>query len=227
MRICVITLFPELVTAHSRTALLGRAVERGIVDVVPVDLRVFGRGAYHQVDDEIFGGGPGMVLRADVVAAAVDTTPTSARRLVLAPWGRRLDHTLLAELAAEEEITLLCGRYEGIDQRVLDARRFEAVSIGDYVIAGGEVAALVVIEGVTRLLPGVMGNAESATVESHVAGLLEAPCYTRPAVWEGHAVPEVLRSGDHARIEAWRREESLRRTARHRPDLLGTDADRE
>jgi tRNA (guanine37-N1)-methyltransferase len=235
MRIHVITLFPDLIRVHSQTAVLGRAAERGLVDVVVVDIREFGVGGYRQVDDEVFGGGPGMVLRPDVVAAAVDATPDSARRIVMAPWGRRLDQPMLRSLAAEAELTLLCGRYEGIDQRVLDARGFEPVSIGDYVLSGGEVPAMAVIEGVTRLLPGVLGNVESTRSESFAsmptsdgagnAGLLEAPCYTRPAEWEGHPVPEVLRSGNHAEIEHWRREESVRRTARYRPDLLDSHTD--
>lgn len=231
MRFHVLTLFPELIVLHSRTALLGRAVERGLVEVSAVDIREFGLGRHRQVDDEIFGGGPGMVMRPDVVARAVDTsTPTSARRLVMAPWGVRLDQPMLHSLAGESDVTVLCGRYEGIDQRVLDARGFEPVSIGDYVVSGGEVAAMVLIEGVARLVPGVLGNEQSVATESFAigattpgaegAGPLEAPCYTRPAEWEGHVVPDVLRGGNHSAIEAWRKRESRRRTAQYRPDLL-------
>lgn len=231
MRFHVLTLFPELIRLHGRTALLGRAVERGLVEVCAVDIREFGLGRHRQVDDEIFGGGPGMVMRPDVVAQAVDSaTPISACRLVMAPWGRRLDQPMLHSLAGEKDVTILCGRYEGIDQRVLDARGFEPVSIGDYVVSGGEVPAMVLIEGVTRLVPGVLGNEQSVVTESFATGAaapqdvstgpLEAPCYTRPAVWEGHAVPDVLRGGNHSAIEAWRKRESRRRTAQYRPDLL-------
>lgn len=219
MRIYVLSIFADLIRAHCGVSLLGKAIKRGIVDVRPVDIREFGLGRYRQVDDAVFGGGPGMVLRPDVASAAIDTTPADARRLLLAPWGRPLDQPFLRELAGEPVLTLLCGRYEGVDDRIVAARDFEPVSIGDYVLAGGELPALVVIEGVTRLLPGVAGNEASIEVESFEDGLLEPPCYTRPAQWEGLEVPKVLRSGDHAAIVRWRQATALQRTARWRPDL--------
>jgi tRNA (guanine37-N1)-methyltransferase len=222
LQIKLLTIFPDLVRPFFVTSLLGRATSSGLVDLEAVDLREFGHGRHRQVDDAVFGGGPGMVFKADVVAAAVDATAGDPewRRLYMSPSGRRLDQELLHDLARQRRLCILCGRYEGVDERVLQARAFEAVSIGDYVVAGGEVAALVVVEGVCRLLPGVMGNAASAVTESFEDGLLEAPCYTRPAVWEGRAVPEVLLSGDHRAVAAWRRTEALRRTAQRRPDLL-------
>lgn len=221
IRFDVFTLFPDLSRAHAATSLLGRAVAEGLVAVEVHDMRDHGIGRHRQVDDTVFGGGPGMVLRPDVVAAALDAaTPPQGRRLVLSPAGRRLDQQFLHELSTEDNVTLLCGRYEGIDQRVLDEYGFEAVSIGDYVVAGGEVAAMVVVEGVTRLVPGVMGSAASAWAESFEDGLLEPPVYTRPAQWRGRSVPGVLTSGDHAAVAAWRRAESVRLTVAARPDLV-------
>jgi len=222
MRIDVFTLFPALVEAHAAESLLGRAVRDGLVELRVHDLRDHGIGRHRQVDDTVFGGGPGMVLRPDVVAASVQAAGAAAdaRRLVMSPAGRRLDQGLLHELAGAPSLALLCGRYEGIDERVIDAYGFEAVSIGDYVVAGGEVAAAVVVEGVARLLPGVMGNIESSRTESFEDGLLEPPTYTRPARWQDRTVPEVLLSGNHAAIAIWRRSESIRRTAARRPDLL-------
>ena len=224
MRIDVLTIFPELITPHLSGSLLGRAVGAGVVDVVVTDVRDFGRGRHRQVDDTVFGGGPGMVLRADVVADAVESLAAGAhgpgRRIVLMPAGRPLTQALLRELAGEAHLVLLCGRYEGVDERALEECGFEAVSIGDYVIAGGELAALVVVEGVTRLLPGVMGNAESAAEESFEGGLLEAPAYTRPASWRGRDVPPVLLGGNHGAIAAWRRSAAVARTRERRPEVL-------
>lgn len=221
IRFDVFTIFPELVRTHAGTSLLGRAVAEGLVAVEVHDLRDHGIGRHRQVDDTVYGGGPGMVLRPDVVAAALDAaTPPPGRRVVLSPAGRRLDQQVMHELSTEEGVTLLCGRYEGIDQRVLDAYGFEAISIGDYVVAGGEVAAMVVVEGVARLVPGVMGSAASGWVESFEDGLLEPPVYTRPAQWRGRAVPPVLTSGDHAAVASWRRAEAVRLTAASRPDLV-------
>lgn len=221
IRFDVFTIFPDLVRAHASTSLLGRASSAGLVAVEVHDLREHGIGRHRQVDDTVYGGGPGMVLRPDVVAAALDAAgPPPGRRVVLAPAGRRLDQQVLHELSAEEAVTLVCGRYEGIDQRVLDEYGFEAVSIGDYVVAGGEVAAMVVVEGVARLVPGVMGTPASAWIESFEDGLLEPPVYTRPAQWRGRSVPAVLTSGDHAAVAAWRRAEAVRVTASSRPDLV-------
>jgi tRNA (guanine37-N1)-methyltransferase len=193
------------------------------------------------VDDSPYGGGPGMVMRPEPWGEALDELlpvrpeeeqpPRRARVIVPTPAGELFTQALAHELAAEEHLVLVCGRYEGIDQRVLDEAapraRVSEISIGDYVLFGGEVAALVMLEAVVRLLPGVLGNADSLAEESHAGGLLEAPVYTKPASWRGREVPEVLRSGDHGRIARWRREESLRRTAERRPDLLAAlDPDR-
>ncbi|MBX7161185.1 MAG: tRNA (guanosine(37)-N1)-methyltransferase TrmD [Acidimicrobiia bacterium] len=221
IRFDVFTLFPDLVRTHAGTSLLGRAVDEGIVTVEVHDMRDHGLGRHRQVDDTVFGGGPGMVLRPDVVAASIDAAALPpGRRLVLSASGRRLDQALLQELSAEPAVALVCGRYEGVDQRVIDAYELEAVSIGDYVVAGGEVAAMVVVEGVARLVPGVMGSAASAHDESFADGLLEAPTYTRPQDWRGRSVPAVLTSGDHGAVAAWRRREALRLTARVRPGLI-------
>lgn len=221
IRFDVFTIFPDLVRTHAATSLLGRAVAAGLVAVEVHDVRDHGVGRHRQVDDTVFGGGPGMVLRPDVVAASIDAADLPpGRRIVLAASGRRLDQQLLHDLSAEPAVALVCGRYEGVDQRVVDAYGLEAVSIGDYVIAGGEVAAMVLVEGVARLVPGVMGSAASAWVESFEGGLLEAPVYTRPQEWRGRPVPPVLASGDHAAVAAWRRREAVRLTARLRPDLV-------
>lgn len=221
IRFDVFTIFPALVRTHAAMSLVGRAVAAGLVAVDVHDIRDHGIGRHRQVDDTVFGGGPGMVLRPDVVAAAIDAAALPpGRRIVMSAAGRRLDQQLLHDLSIEPALALLCGRYEGVDQRVVDAYGFEAVSIGDYVLAGGEVAAMAVVEGVARLVPGVMGRASSAWVESHEDGLLEAPVYTRPADWRERAVPPVLTSGDHAAVAAWRRRESVRLTAAIRPDLV-------
>lgn len=198
------------------------------------DLRAFTHDVHRTVDDSPFGGGAGMLMTPQPWGEALDHVRTSGRQvlgpqvephlLVMSPAGRRFDQAMAAQLAAEPWLVLACGRYEGIDERVLDdaatRHRVTPVSIGDYVLAGGEAAALVVVEAVGRLLPGVLGNAASVVEESHAAGLLEAPAYTRPATWRGLGVPDVLTSGDHGRVARWRREQSLRRTAERRPDLL-------
>jgi len=225
VRFDVISLFPDLVEIHASTGILGRAREAGLLQVRAIDLREHALGRYRQVDDEVFGGGPGMVLKPDVVARAVSWAEKEesgiCRRICFSPAGHPLTQEMLRELARDADaLMLLCGRYEGIDQRVVEACAFEEVSLGDYVVSGGEIGAMALIEGVSRLLPGVMGNQDSAEEESFTVPLLEAPCYTRPAVWEGHSVPPVLLSGNHAAIARWRREESLRRTAANRPDLL-------
>lgn len=222
MDIAVFTIFPSIIEGHAAESILGRAIERGRVRLEVVDIRDSACDRHRSVDDTVFGGGPGMVLRPDVVAAALDSHGAPGRRLFMSPAGRPLSQAFARELAGEDRLALLCGRYEGVDQRVLDSYEFEPVSIGDYVVAGGELAALVVVEAVTRLLPGVMGNVDSASSESFEDGLLEPPCYTRPAVWRGAAVPEVLLSGNHAAIAAWRRRAAIRRTAATRPDLLGS-----
>ncbi len=227
MRVDIVTIFPEYLTPLE-ISLIGRAQTTGQLEIARHDLRDWTDDVHRSVDDAPFGGGPGMVMRPQPWGAALDAllpvAPASARVVVPTPAGEPFTQAMAYELAVEEHLVFACGRYEGIDQRVLDEAagraRVSEVSIGDYVLFGGEVAVLVILEAVARLLPGVLGNAESLMQESHVDGLLEAPVYTRPARWRGREVPEVLRSGDHQRIARWRRDESLRRTARRRPDLL-------
>ena len=219
-RIDVLTIFPDLVTGFAGHSLLGRAVERGTVDLRVHDLRDATTDAHRTVDDAPFGGGAGMVLRPEPVFDTVEREQPPRPILLLGPGGRRFDQAIARELATGDGFSLLCGRYEGVDARVRDHLVDGELSIGDYVLAGGEVAALVVIEAVTRLLPGVMGNATSATEESFADGLLEYPQYTRPAEYRGWEVPDVLRSGDHGRVERWRRAQAIAHTGRVRPDLI-------
>ena len=224
MRVDVITIFPEYL-APLDLSLLGKARSAGILDVAVHDLRQWTYDVHRTVDDTPYGGGPGMVMRPEPWGEALDALlPDGGLLVVPSPAGVRFTQAWAAELAAEEHLVFACGRYEGIDERVLEyaatrARVLE-VSLGDYVLFGGEVAVLVILEAVGRLLPGVVGNADSLLEESHAAGLLEAPVYTKPPVFRGLAVPEVLRSGDHGRIARWRRDQSLLRTARRRPDLI-------
>jgi tRNA (guanine37-N1)-methyltransferase len=226
MRIDAITIFPNYLEPL-REALLGRAVERGRLELEVHDLRDWTHDVHRSVDDAPYGGGPGMVMRADVWGEALDDVlamAEPARLVVPSPAGVPFTQETARRLAGDRRLVFACGRYEGIDHRVIDdaARRMpvEEVSIGDYVLAGGEVAVLVVVEAVARLLPGVLGNPESAGQDSFSAGLLEEPAYTRPESWRGLAAPDVLRSGDHAAIRRWRRERALERTFRRRPDLL-------
>ena len=222
MRIDVITIFPGIFESPLRESLLGRAIEAGLLDVRVHDLRDSTTDKHRQVDDESYGGGPGMVLKPEPVFAAVESLGAGERRtLLLSPAGRRLDQDLVRELAAEPWLVLICGRYEGVDERVAEGLPAEEVSIGDYVVAGGEVPALVVLEAVTRLVPGVIGREESHEQDSFGdAGVLDHPHYTRPAEFRGMRVPETLLSGNHAEIERWRREAALEKTRRNRPDLL-------
>jgi tRNA (guanine37-N1)-methyltransferase len=222
----VVTIFPEYL-APAREALLGRAIERGLITFTVHDLREWTHDVHRAVDDAPYGGGPGMVMRPQVWGEALDAVLAGApspRLVVPSPAGRPFTQLVAAELAAEPRLAFACGRYEGIDQRVLDdaAQRVvvDEISIGDYVLVGGEVAVLVLVEAIARLLPGVLGNPASAQQDSFSDGLLEGPCYTRPEVWRGHAVPAVLRSGNHAAIARWRRDRALERTATRRPDLL-------
>lgn len=227
MRLDVVTIFPEYLEPL-RAALLGRAIERGLITVDVHDLRDWTHDVHRAVDDSPYGGGPGMVMKPQVWGDALDAVCGPETRLVVpTPAGRPFTQELARRYAAEQHLVFACGRYEGIDQRVVDdaARRMpvDEVSIGDYVLVGGEAAVLVMVEAVVRLLPGVLGNPTSAEQDSFsgsTAGLLEGPSYTRPEVWRELAVPEVLRSGNHALIERWRRDEALRRTAALRPDLL-------
>ena len=225
MRIDVITIFPDLVSGPLSQSLLGKAIEAGVIDVHVHDLREWTDDTHHSVDDAPFGGGPGMVMRADVWFRAVESLdPDRGRSILLSPAGRRLDQALVRELATEPHLTLLCGRYEGVDERVAEGLPAEEVSIGDYVLSGGELPALVLIEAVTRLVPGVIGREESHEHDSFSEpGLLEHPQYTRPREFRGMAVPEVLLGGNHAEIERWRREAAERKTSSNRPDLAAAE----
>lgn len=223
MRIDVLTLFPDWFAGPLDVSLLGRAREAGTLAVDVHDLRDWTTDRHRTADDEPYGGGAGMILKPEPFFAAVESLYGAVgdrpRTVVLTPRGRLLDQTLVAELAGEPALLLLCGRYEGIDERVHLGLAHDEVSIGDYVLAGGEAAAAVVIEAVTRLLPGVVGNDASVVDESHTSGLLEYPQYTRPATVRGLDVPEILRSGDHGRVADWRRAQAIERTRRVRPDL--------
>ncbi|MBW8269763.1 tRNA (guanosine(37)-N1)-methyltransferase TrmD [Caldovatus aquaticus] len=219
----VLTLFPEMFPGPLGFSLAGRALREGRWRLEAIDIRAFATDRHRSVDDAPFGGGAGMVLRPDVVDAAVAAALAGgdpARPLIyLTPRGALLDQAMVRELAAGPGCILLCGRYEGVDQRVIEARGMREVSIGDYVLSGGEPAALALLDACVRLLPGVMGEAASAEEESHAAGLLEYPHYTRPAEWQGRRVPEVLLSGHHAEVARWRRAEAERITRERRPDL--------
>lgn len=224
MRVDILTIFPGIFEGPLRESLLGKGIASGVVDVRVHNLRDFTTDRHRQVDDVPFGGGPGMVMKPEPVFAAVESLgPGGKRLLLLSPAGRRLDQAFARELAAEPWLVLICGRYEGVDERVVEGLSAEEVSIGDYVLAGGEVPALVVLEAVARLIPGIVGREESLHRESFQDGLLEYPQYTRPQEFRGMTVPEVLLSGDHARIEEWRRQAALEKTKRVRPDLLPQD----
>ena len=219
----IITLFPEIFTSFLQASLLGKAIASGLIVVERTNPRDFAPGRHRQVDDSPYGGGPGMVLRPDPVAAAIDDVENRrgrAHRLLLAPSGRLFDQKCAADLAARGRIMLICGRYEGVDERIAQLYADESVSIGDYVLAGGEVAAATIIEATARLVPGVLGCGESVVEESFSAGRLEFPQWTRPPRFRGLGVPEVLLSGNHAEVARWRRREALRRTLSSRPDLL-------
>ena len=220
MRVDVFTIFPELVDAYCDASILGRARRDGIIDVRVHDLRLAARDPHRSVDDAPFGGGAGMVLAPEPVFAAVEEVRPPRPLLLLSPGGRKFDQHVAREMAQIGAFSLLCGRYEGVDQRIADHLVDGEVSIGDYVLAGGELGALVIVEAVARLVPGVLGNDESCADESFTAGLLEYPQYTRPASFRGWDVPDVLRSGDHGNVARWRLIESLRRTIERRPDLL-------
>jgi tRNA (guanine37-N1)-methyltransferase len=220
MRIDVFTIFPDMVRDFAERSLLGRAGRSGVLDVRVHDLRSAATDPHRSVDDTPFGGGAGMVLMAEPLFGAVEAVDPPRPLLLLSPGGRRLDQAYARELAGLDGFSLLCGRYEGVDERVRTHLVDGELSIGDVVLAGGEVAAMVVLEAVGRLVPGVMGNEASADDESFSDGLLEHPQYTRPAEFRGWEVPEVLRSGDHRRIARWRRAMALRRTLDQRPDLI-------
>ena len=220
MHIDVITLFPELFTPHLSTSLLGKAIAAGKLTVDIRDLRPYGLGRHMSVDDEPYGGGAGMVMRPEPIFAAVEEVAREGSRIILlSPRGTRLDHGHVDRLSGEDHLVLICGRYEGVDERVSLHLAHEEVSIGDYVLAGGELPALVLIEALSRFVPGVLGNRESLASESHADGTLEYPQYTRPPEFRGHRVPDVLLSGDHGAIAGWRKDQSERITRERRPDL--------
>ena len=218
-RFDVVTIFPELFDAPLRTSLLGKAVESGLIEVGVHDLRARGLGKHRNVDDEPYGGGPGMVMRPEPIFETVEPLQRPRSHVVLmSPRGTTLNHAVVERLASLEHIVLICGRFEGVDERVAEHLADEEVSIGDYVLAGGELAALVVIETVSRMVPGVLGNEASLEAESHRSGTLEYPQYTRPATYRGYKVPDVLLSGNHARIARWRAEHSEDVAASRRPE---------
>ena len=223
MKITILTIFPEMFESVLNSSILGRAREQGLIEVECVDIRPFSDRKHKNTDDYPFGGGAGMVMLAQPIMdamASVTGENFSGRRIYMGPRGTTLTTAKARELAKEEHLVLLCGHYEGVDQRALDACIDEEISIGDYILTGGELAAMVLTDCVSRFIPGVLGSGESAEEESFSDGLLEYPQYTRPRELNGMEVPEVLLSGDHAKIKAWRRQESLRATRRFRPDLL-------
>lgn len=218
----VLTLYPEMFPGHLGYSLAGKALERGQWSLDAVQIREFAADRHRSVDDTPAGGGAGMVLKPDVLAAAIDhvSDGDTRPRLLMSPRGKPLSQNRVRELAAGEGAIIVCGRFEGVDQRVIEARGLEEVSIGDYILSGGEPAALTLLDAVVRILPGVMGNDLSGVHESFEGGLLEHPHYTRPQVWEGRDIPAVLTSGNHAVIDRWRHEQALKLTQERRPDLL-------
>lgn len=228
MRFDVVTIFPDMFPGPLGVGILGRALERGLCSLVCHDLRRWAQPPHYQVDDEPYGGGAGMVFKPEPLFAAVEAVTADVRSsggsagsvVLLSPQGRRLDHALVRELGRYAQLTLICGRYEGVDERFRAACVDLEVSIGDYVLTGGELPAMVLIDAVTRFIPEALGHPHSAQQDSFVAGLLDHPHYTRPAVYRGEEVPAVLRSGNHGEIAAWRRREAIRTTALKRPDLL-------
>ncbi|MFV2071535.1 MAG: tRNA (guanosine(37)-N1)-methyltransferase TrmD [Thermoanaerobaculales bacterium] len=223
MHFDILTIFPELFETFRATGVLGKAVDRGVVGLDVHDLRDWADNRWRQLDDEPYGGGAGMVLQAPPVLAALrelrERGPTP-RCIVLGPRGRVLDQTLAEELTAEKRLLLLCGRYEGFDERVFEVLELEEISLGDFILGGGEVAAMAVVEVVARLVPGVVGDPNSVAEDSFAGGLLDFPCYTRPADVEGRKVPEVLRSGHHEAIRRWRLERAVQATVTRRPDMV-------
>jgi tRNA (guanine37-N1)-methyltransferase len=219
-RATVLTIFPELFPGPLGASLAGRAVEKGLWSLEAIDIRDFAADVHRSVDDTPAGGGPGMIMKADVLARAIDAAAADGRpRLLMSPRGEPLTQAQVCDLANGAGIVAVCGRFEGVDERVIAGRGLKEVSIGDYILSGGEIAAMALIEACVRLIPGVMGKAASAAEESFAIGLVEYPQFTRPQVWEDRAIPPVLLSGDHARVEAWRRAEAERMTQERRPDL--------
>jgi tRNA (guanine37-N1)-methyltransferase len=218
-RATVLTIFPELFPGPLGASLAGRAAEKGLWSLEAIDIRGFAADVHRSVDDTPAGGGPGMIMKADVLARAIDAVADERPRLLMSPRGERLTQAQVGDLAKGGGIVAVCGRFEGVDERVIVGRGLKEVSIGDYILSGGEIAAMALIDACVRLIPGVMGKAASAAEESFAIGLVEYPQFTRPQVWEDRAIPPVLLSGDHARVEAWRRAEAERMTQERRPDL--------
>lgn len=231
MRIDILTIFPEIIEGPLKASLLGKAIEQGMLEVCVTDIRDFATDRHHTVDDAPYGGGAGMVMKCEPLFAAVESLRdrnSLHRVILLSPRGRRLDQVLVRDLAAEPDLVLVCGRYEGVDERVPEGLNAEEISIGDYVLSGGELPALVLVEALSRMVPGIIGKWESVETDSFFEGILGPPQYTRPPEFRGMNVPEVLLSGNHAAIRRWKRKESLRVTRSRRPDLLAacTNEDR-
>jgi tRNA (guanine37-N1)-methyltransferase len=218
-RATVLTIFPEMFPGPLGVSLAGKALEKGVWALDAIDIRDHAADKHRTVDDTPAGGGPGMVMKADVLARAIDAAGEGRLRLLMSPRGAPLTQGRVAQLAAGSGAILVCGRFEGVDERVIEGRNLEEVSLGDFVLSGGEIAALALLDACVRLLPGVMGKEASAAEESFAEGLLEYPHYTRPQLWDGRAIPEVLVSGDHGKVAAWRRVEAERLTQQRRPDL--------
>ena len=223
MIIDILTIFPQMVAAPLRESIVGKAIDRQLIDVRVINIRDFALDKHNTTDDRPFGGGSGMVMKPEPLAAAIASVRTadpSVRVILLSPQGRMFKQEIAFELSRLQHICLVCGRYEGVDERIRDHYVDDELSIGDYVLTGGELPALIVLDSVARLVPGVLGSDESIAEESFVGGLLEYPHYTRPEIFEGHRAPEILLSGNHAAIRRWRRQQSLLRTRQRRPDLL-------
>ena len=218
-RASVLTIFPEMFPGPLGLSLAGKAIEKGVWALDAIDIRDHATDKHRTVDDTPAGGGPGMVMKADVLARAIDAAGEGRPRLLMSPRGTPLTQGRIAQLASGPGAIIVCGRFEGVDERVIEGRNLEEVSLGDFVLSGGEIAALALLDACVRLLPGVMGKEVSGTEESFAEGLLEYPHYTRPQLWEGRAIPEVLVSGDHAKVAAWRRAEAEMLTRQRRPDL--------